>query len=115
MVSASELRDRIAQELGLLQLGQSLQSQHAARITQAYAEVYKKLKEDGYATWAYSGDVPDEFVQNIVFLAAENCLGTYGVSDKRFERIKLGARNAQRDVMKYASIGYVSQGQAEDY
>lgn len=115
MVTASELRDRAAQELGLLQPGQSLAANHAARVTQGYAEVFEKLKKDGFAAWAYSGDVPNEFVQELAFMIAENCLGTYGVSEARYNRIKIGAQEAKRDIQKFATEDYVSQEEPEDY
>lgn len=115
MTTASQLRDRAAQKLGLLRLGQELQSQDADRITQAYLEVYNKLKKDGFATWAYSGDIPEEFVNDLAFMVAESCLDDYGISQARYERIKIGAQNAMRDIMKFASPEYVSQEEPRDF
>lgn len=115
MPSAAEIRNRAAQELGILTLGQDLPANHATRITQGYAEVYAQLKEDGRATWAYSDDVPNEMAQHVVFLIAENCLGTYGVSESRYQRIMMGAQNARREIEKYSVSNYESQEEAVDY
>lgn len=115
MATATEIRDRAAQELGVLRLNQSLPAEHATRITQGYAEVYAKLKKDGNATWPYAGEVPDEITPEIVFLVAENCLGTYSVSEAKFNRIKLGAENARREVRKFTAPDYVSQEEAEGF
>lgn len=115
MPSASEIRDRAAQELGILRLGQSLQSQDAARIDQGYAEVYEELKSDGLATWAFSGSVPNQMSQYVVFLISENCLGAYGVSDKRYVRIMNGAEKARREILKHAAPDHVSQDEVSNY
>ncbi len=109
MATADEVRDRAASDLGLLRLGQALQAQDSTRIEAGYAEIYARLKKDGLATWASDADVPDELVQFVVSLVAENCLGTYGVSKDRFERIKLAAVTALKDIRRYITPDYVSQ------
>lgn len=114
-LTAAQIRDRAAQELGLLQLNQSLRAEHATRITQGYAEVYAQLKKDGLATWAYAGDIPDEVCTYVAALIADNCLNTYGVSESRFQRIKLAAAEARREMQKHTAPDYVSQEQAVDY
>ena len=45
MATKTDIRDRAGSDLGLLRLGQSLQSQDATRITSAIDEVYADLKE----------------------------------------------------------------------
>lgn len=113
--TASELIDRAAQKLGLLRLGQSLTAHDSERITKAYAEIYEKLKKDGYATWAYSGNIPNEFVNDLAFLISDSCADDYGLSQARYERIKLGAQIAMRDIMKNSSPDYVSQDEPKDF
>lgn len=114
-LTAAQIRDRAAQELGVLSLGQALKAHDAARITQGYAEVYEQLEKDGLATWPYSGSVPNDFAPHVVMLTAENCLGTYGVSESRYARIMTAAQIARREIMKYASPDYVSTETPKDY
>jgi len=101
-VSATEIRDRAGNDLGLLRLGQSLQPQDASRITQGYAEVYGKLKKNGLATWAYAGSVPDELAPDVVALTCLNCMETYSLSNERAQRIY--AKAGQNGELAYRNI-----------
>ncbi len=115
----TQIRDRAGSDLGLLRLGQSLQSQDATRITQAYAEVYARLVKEGIAVWASTGNVPDEVAPYVIALVCANCLSTYGVSKDRYERIiqtcgpdGLLVMQRIRELMK---AKFVSQDEAKDY
>lgn len=97
-LTSSQIRDRAATELGILALDQALQSQDASRITQAYNEVYAQLKQNGLATWASDGSVPDELCPHVIALVAFNCLDTYSVSNDRYTRITNEAAVARREI-----------------
>ena len=111
----ANVRDRAANDLGILQLGQSLQSQDSTRIEQAYDEVYAELKKDGYATWAATGSVPDELTQHVVALVAFNCVGAYGVSPARYQRIVGAAALAKPEIRKLTTPDFESLLQPVDY
>jgi len=98
MATQAEIRDRAANDLGILRLGQSLSAENATRITEAYTEVHAMLADLGLAVWAIANEVPDAIVQPVVSLVAENCLNTYGVSDTRYQRIKLEASQAEKKI-----------------
>jgi len=90
-LTPNEIRDRAANDLGLLRLGQSLQAQDDSRISQAYNETYAELKEEGLATWASTASVPDQYAPHVISLVAYNCLDTYAVSLERYNRVLLKA------------------------
>lgn len=115
MATKNEIRDRAAQELGILQIGQSLQSQDDTRVSDGYDEVYAQLRKDGLAVWASTGTTPDELTPHVAALVADNCLGSYGVSPARYERVKLAALNGKREIRKYATQDYISQDDATDF
>lgn len=115
MATQAETRDLAGNELGMLRLGQSLQAQDATRIETARTQVYAQLKKDGHAIWASTAAIPDELVPHVVALIAENCLGTYGVSTERYQRIKSSAVVARREIPKLTAPDYVSQDSATDY
>lgn len=114
MATQSEVRDRAAVDLGILRLGQSLQSQDATRITEGYAEVYAMLVDEGLAVWAMSSEVPDAIVQPVVSLVADNCLNSYGVSEIRYQRIKLEAANAITKIRKFVEPDNVTDNSEPD-
>lgn len=115
MATKAQIRDRAAQDLGRLRVGQSLQSQDVARIESGYDEIYAQLKKDGLAVWASTGSVPDELTPHVAALVAENCLNTYGVSDVRYQRIVNAATIARREIKKFTTPDYVSQSEPSDY
>jgi hypothetical protein len=119
MATKAQVRDRAANDLGLLRLNQSLQAQDATRIESAYTEVYAQLKAEGMALWSSTADIPSAVVPYIVALMADNCLGTYGVSPERYQRIKLAAGDdgeiAKRAIRKYLSPDYPSMDNPTDY
>lgn len=115
MTSASGIRDRAANDLGLLRLGQALQDQDKTRIESAYDEVYAQLKNEGLATWASTADVPDDLVPHVVALVAQNCLSTYGVSNDRYTRITNSSSSALREIRKLVAQNTSDQCEAVDY
>ena len=88
-LTKAETRDRAANDLGRLRLGQQLQDQDKKRIESGYDEVYAFLKDEGLNTWALTGSVPDKLAPYVVALVCDNCLNTYSVPLERYQRIKL--------------------------
>ena len=115
MATTAEVRDRAANLLGILPLGQSLQAQDAARISSGYNEVYERLRLDGLATWTSTGSIPNEVVPHVVALVAENCVNDYGCSTERYQRIVISAAAAPDEISKLVAKFHVSQNGADDY
>jgi len=111
----AELRDRVANDLGILRLNQSLDAQDQTRIEDAYDEVYAELKTEGIAAWPKAGSVPDEFVPYMVALVADNCLATYKTSPEIFQRIKDRSVTALREIRKFRNFQYISATEPEDF
>ena len=122
VATRAQLRERTGVALGLAPLNQALASQHDARLTTAYAEVYAQLKIDGLATWALTADtIPDEVVPYLVTLMCHNCIenAAYAVSPERYERIMLAAgvngSVAKREIRKYTAPDFDGQDEPVDY
>lgn len=117
-LTANDVRDRAAQELGILRVGQSLQAQDATRIAQAYTEVYADLETDQLAAFL-STSVPDEVAYHVIMMVAHNCMGAYGISDARYARIMghCGINNeaAKREIRKVIQPWFASQDGVSDY
>ena len=119
MASKSKIRDRAANVLGILRLGQNLRHQDKVRIEEAYSEVYAELKDKDLTTWAEDGDVPNSVVPFVVYLVALNCNADYGISQERYVRIvnvvgvdgQLGRDQIRRNV----SDDYVEMDEPEDF
>jgi hypothetical protein len=115
MATVAQVIDRTGNELGLLRLNQSLQAQDATRIEAAYNEVYAMLRTKGYTPWSIDGVIPAELVAPVVALMADNCLGTYSVSNDRFQRIKLESVPAVRKIGELIDSNYYSSEEPEDF
>jgi len=111
----TQIRDRAANDLGLLPLGQALKSQDSTRILAGYDEVYKGLEELELAVWPSDGSVPDLVASYVISLVAENCLNTYAVSNDRYIRIKNEANAARREIPLLIRPDYDDSTEADDY
>lgn len=91
MATKAEIRQRVAEDLGLVPIGQTPESQDQTRIDAAFDEVYERLKEKGLATWASTAEVPTKLVPYYSILMAEKLLTSYSVPNDRYARIKADA------------------------
>lgn len=118
--SKQQVRNRAGSDyLGILRLGQTLQPQDDDRISDAYNEVYEQLKKDGLATWASTASVPAAIVPHMVVLVAQQCQGTYSISQPRQLHILrdagLNGENAKDEIRKIASQDFASQDEPVDF
>ena len=114
-LTTAEIRDRTAQESGILAIGQALNATDAARIEQAYSEVYKELKEDGLAFWSVSGTIPDQFVPWVIPLIADNIKNTYSIPQERWVRIQEKLTKAKFKISAIGSVPYESTTEVTPY
>lgn len=91
MTTKAEMRQRVAEDLALVPIGQSPENQDQARIDATFDEVYERLKEKGLATWASTAGVPTKLTPYFALMMEEKLLTTYSVPEGRFNRIKLDA------------------------
>lgn len=89
MATKAEVRNQALQLLGVLRIGQSATAQDTTEIETAYDEIYLDLKKEGLATWAATGEVPDELSPYVSGLVALSRNVTYGISQERYQRLIL--------------------------
>ena len=111
----AEIRNRVGEDLDLIQLGQSLVYKDQVRIEKAYDEVYAQLKKKGLATWATSDGVPDELTPHVAALMADNCLNTYSVPNDRYVRIKNAVSEALPQIRELITPDHDDQTSAVDF
>jgi len=91
MSTQAEVRQQIGEDLGLVPIGQILEAQDQSKIDKAISAGYKRLKSKGYASWASTGDIPDEVVPYFCLLVEQALLVSYSVPDSRYVRITTAA------------------------
>lgn len=106
MASVSDLVQRVAEDLGIVPIGQAPEAQDVTRISATFSEVYAFLKQKGLATWAQSAAVPTELVPPLSALMAQRLAGlSYSVPDARYNRIQLEAGpNGMTALLKIAEM-----------
>lgn len=87
MATKAEVRQRVGEDLGLVPIGQTLESQDQNRIDACYAEMYERVKEKGLATWPAAGPIPNKLVPSFSLLMASKLLTSYSVPESRYVRI----------------------------
>lgn len=93
MATTAEIRQKAAKKLGLVGTGQTLQSNIAEDLDNAYLEVFGEIEALGIAGWGIStSDVPAAFVHAIVSWVAGTRVDEYGISGERYQRIMMDFR-----------------------
>lgn len=92
------IKQRALEELGVVPIGQSADTEYDDRIEQAYQEVYFDLKKRSLATWSFTGSVPNDLAPHVIALTAWNGITSFSVSDARYARIQLAASQAKREI-----------------
>lgn len=91
MATKAEIRQIVAEDLLIVPIGQTIESQDQTRIDDTFDAVYERLKIKGLATWASTAEVPTELVPFFALMMEEKLLIPYSVPDARYQRIKLEA------------------------
>ena len=112
MASKAEIRQRVAEDLSIVPIGQTPENQDQTRIDTTFDETYQRLKEEGLASWASTAEVPAKIVPYFCLMMEERLLVTYSVSDVRANRIKVDAGDDGEKAVK--RIAELIQGEYED-
>lgn len=119
MATVAAVRKRALHLLGVTPVGQDAYDQDDTRIASAYTEVYNMLKDEGLATWAVAGTVPDKLVPYIAGLMALNANLDFGVSNDRYTRLiaQFGQNGllAMREIRALTNPDYESLEEPDDY
>lgn len=111
----ADLRNRVLQELGRLQLGQSPQDQDKVAAETEYAKLHAELKAKGIVTWASTASIPDEFVFNLASIVAYRLTGSFGTSGERYQRIAVNNARAEDEIKLMAAPANESASEPTDY
>ena len=90
-MASAVLRQRVAEDLGLVAIGQDPEAQDTTRIDSTFDEVYAAAKEKGLATWASTAEVPTKLVPAFALIMCHALLGSYSVPESRYNRIVTAA------------------------
>ena len=105
MATTAQVLQRVGEEMGIIRVGGTLRAEDNTRITAAYNEVYERLKKEGLATWASTGDVPTQLVPYFCEMVEEKLLKAYPVSNDRYTRIKMEAgENGAKSILSISGL-----------
>ena len=119
MATKAEVRQQVGEDLGLVPIGQTLESQDRLRIDAAYTQTFERLKEKGLAAWASTGTIPDRLVPYLCLLMEQRLLISYSVPESRYVRINSecgpDGDQAMKKIAELIVQEYVSTDDAADY
>lgn len=87
MATKATIRNKAVKKLGVLATGQTLPSEIAADLDEAYDEVYAALSAKNLTNDWESDDIPTEYVTPLVALVAFARADEYGIPNDRYQRI----------------------------
>jgi hypothetical protein len=119
MTTKAEMRQKVAENLALVPVGQAVQSQDQARIDAVYSEIYQRIKEENLAVWASTAEVPDKVSHFYALMMEQRLAISYGISDARYQRI-LGESGPEGDealkkIARLLTPAYESTVENQDY
>lgn len=119
MATKEEVRQRVGEDLGIVPVGQDLESQDQLRIDATYNEAYQILEERGLVSWAVAGTIPDKLVPSFSLLMQFMLLVSYSVPDSRYVRIiSQAGEDGEKAIAKIAKLTtqeYISNEDEQDY
>ena len=119
MASKAETQQLCGELLRLVPIGQTLQSHHDARMSEAYDEVYAELEALNLPVWATDAEMPDEITPHFVNLMAYNKADLFGISDSLYQRIlvKVGneGQKAKDAIKALMNAAYYNNDDPTDY
>jgi hypothetical protein len=115
MANKAAIVKRAAIFLGVVGLDAAVPASHNKRIEAGYDAIYKRLQKKGLATWKADGEAPDDVIDPVAALIADNCLNTYSVSADRYARIKAEAGTALSLIGEAVIPDYTSNDDPTDY
>jgi hypothetical protein len=115
MATVAETKHKAGRMLGVVRYGQSLKPEHDGLLGEAYTQVYADLKEEGYATWASTGTVPDPVMPHLAALMAFTCTTDIGVSAERYEAILANRNVAKPEIRRLVTPAHESIEEPTDY
>ena len=121
MATSEQIRNKALKKLGKKSTGQTVSSELASDLDNAYTEVYAELEALNLTTWDSDEDIPDEFVRTVVALVAYARVDEYSIPNDRYQRIKLDALGdgfttpSARQVIKELQASNVYQTPTAEY
>lgn len=114
MSTKAEVRQQVGEDLGLVPIGQNLESQDQLRIDATYTQVFERLKEKGLAAFPSAGPVPDKLVPYFCLLMEQKLLTSYSVPESRYMRINTEAGPDGSEAMKQIASLVVQEYDSTD-
>lgn len=115
MATIEDVRHKAGRLLGIVRFGQALKADDDGLLTECYAQVYAKLKNEGIAVWASGGPVPDEAAPHVAALMAFNACDDKSVSTSRYNRILARRNVAMPEIRAATQPAYESLDEPEDF
>jgi hypothetical protein len=115
MATVAETKHKAGRMLGVVRMNQALKPEHEAMLAEAYTQAYADLKEEGYATWASTGTVPDAVMPHLAALMAFACATDVGVSGERYTAILAQRNVAKPEIKRLVTAAHESITEPTDY
>ena len=90
MATKTEVRNRVAVKLGIIESGGTPSADEITDIEAAYDELYAWLSTKDAVTWDDDEDIPNEAVYHFINLLAAN-LGDQFTTEGEYQRMKVDA------------------------
>ena len=113
--SPNEVRNSAARKLGILGVGQTLQSEYAADLDDAYGELHSQLLNLGAIDFGPTSDVPAAYAPAVASLLAQMRMLEYKPPPERMIAIQNDAQEAWTMIWRLHERPRMGQVEVSDY
>ncbi len=96
MATPLEVKNSALRSLGVIRFRGAADPEHQAEISEAYDELYARLKDEELVSWSATGNIPAKWATTVIDLLAFSRANQFSVSNDRFARLAGAASVAER-------------------
>ena len=105
----AQIAEKVLQKLGILESGETVDSDDQDIVTDKYDSIYGVLAADDKVSWGSGDDIPTEAVTSIVSIVANDCLSEFIVSQDKQMIVERDYNRAMANLRKLDYVDYVPE------
>ena len=111
----AQVAEKVLQKLGVLESGETVDTDDQAIVTDKYDSWYQVLAADDKVTWGSGDDIPTEAVASVVSIIANDCLTEFIIPQDKQILIARDSQTGMDNLKKLDYVDYVPEEQEHHY
>lgn len=109
MATKAELAQKVGEKLGVVESGETIDSNDSTIIQEKYDSLYYVMKADDLVSWGSGDDIPTAAVTSVVSIVANDCFSEFIIPQDKQMAISRDAIDAKGNLRMLENIDYVPE------